>query len=681
LNLFPNDITNNNNDKLFFGIVLFSLCMLGYDGIVSDVSAQSATSDVIIKDTIPPTADAGVDITVPELSTILLDGTASNDGVYPVSYHWKNLSEFPINISDATSPTPLITIPKTNTPRVIPFEVIVSDGTNQSTDIVNLNVETRPRIVISTTHYDKGTISQINNVTYTITPHPYTGVDSMTIHQNMISDPQYPLEKLDADYTNTNPFKKLYYTGDLAADDVLPGKYSIKISGHGTSELLADSATLYAENSHVSVASFVSYSDIMGDIEQTISVLPPDINTNGTSAIAKLNMTVGNDTMSSLPSITLITNSTQKVSAETITISAGLSKVTNSTIPKGNDIMKVLSIPTYTLPAISNVTSILPPISISNDNTNVIMSPPVKSWVAGQQIVIPISDVTHNNLISEIKFSSSADSDGANSEWLGVQLDNSMPESLPSLPNSETSLFLDIKYPAEEGLGGVDWSIPENHYNAPQITIHVTKPHSSDAIEKNSSGCAVYNVYLYEDTAKIWNQNSGGIILSNEPINSDTCKVVMSFEHFSSYGLSSSVSSGNSVQSSSSSDSSTSSSGGGGRTGVDVSSSSIGSPTSAEAIARMQKIKENTALQNNNDDYNAIDESDTLKSDVIHEDQSNDKLKVSLSLKQQITNGVDYDDIVCKGDYNLVFKLSDGFPVCVKESSIPKLIERGWVKS
>jgi hypothetical protein len=669
LNFFPNDITNNDNHKLFFGIVFFSLCMFGY----SNAFAQSTSTDVIIKDIIPPTADAGADITASELSTISLDGTASNDGPNQITFHWKNLSEFPMDILNVESPTPLIIIPKTDTPRIIPFEVTISDGTNQSTDIVNLTIETRPRIVISTAHYDKGSISQINNATYTITPHPYTGADSMSIHQNMISDSQYPLEKLDANFTNTNPFKQLYYTGDLAADDVLPGKYSITISGHGTSNLFADSVILHAENSHVSVASFVSYSDIMGDMGQTISVPSPDINTDGTSAIVKLNMTVGNDTMSSLPSITLMTNSTQKVSAETITISSGLSKITNSTIPKGNDIMDALSIPAYTLPAISNVTSILPPISISNDNINVIMSPPVKSWVAGQQIVIPISDVTHNNLISEIRFASSADSGGENSEWLGVQLDNSMPESLPSLPNSETSLFLDIKYPAEEGLGGVDWSNPENHYNAPQITIHVTKPHSSDAMEKNSSGCAVYNVYLYEDTAKIWNQNSGGIILSNEPINSDTCKVVMSFEHFSSYGLSSvssSVSSGTSVQPSSS---------GSGRTGVNVSSSSIGSPTSSDGIARIQEIKENR-LQNYNDTKDTLVPKQHITS--TEKTISNNKSATSLSssLKQQITDGTSHDDIVCKGDYNLVFKLSDGSPACVKSESAPKLIERGWAK-
>mgnify|MGYP006415155957 CR=1 FL=1 len=648
--------------------------MFGY----SDAFAQSTSADVIIKDIIPPTADAGSDITASELSTILLDGTASNDGPYPITYHWRNISEFKVNILNATSATPSIIIPTTDTPRVVQFEVTVSDGTNKATDIINLTIETRPRIVISTTHYDKGTISQMNNATYTITPHPYTGADSMAIHQNMISDSQFLLEKLNSNYTSTDSFMKLYYTGDLAVDDVLPGEYTITISKHvGT--LLVDSTVLHTENSHVSVAEFVSYSDIIGDIVQAISVPSPDINTNGTSTIVKLNMTVGNDTMSSLPSITLITNSTQKVSTETITISSGLSKVTNSTIPKGNDIMKILSIPTYTLPAISDVTSILPPISISNNNTNVIMSPPVKSWVAGQQIVIPVSssNTAQNNAaaVSEIRFASLDNSDGGTTEWIGVQINNSIPDELGLIPNSDDSLFLDVKYPYEEGLGGVDWSKPANHHNTPQITINVPKPVESYSMGKTASGCAVYDVYLHD--GNIWSQNFGAVILSNTLMDSDTCKVVISFEHFSSYGLSpasSSVSSGTSV---SSSNSASGSSGGGGRTGVNVGSSSIGSPTSAEAITRMQEIKDATT-QNDNTTV----QSEITKSDGINPEQTLNDYEdiVGISLKQQISNGVSYDSVVCSNGLKIIFKLSDDSPACVKEQSIPKLVERGWAR-
>jgi len=41
--------------------------------------------------------------------------------------------------------------------------------------------------------------------------------------------------------------------------------------------------------------------------------------------------------------------------------------------------------------------------------------------------------------------------------------------------------------------------------------------------------------------------------------------------------------------------------------------------------------------------------------------------------------GIPVDDIVCKDTLVLVQKLSDSSPACVKQSSIEKLIERGWL--
>jgi len=59
-----------------------------------------------------------------------------------------------------------------------------------------------------------------------------------------------------------------------------------------------------------------------------------------------------------------------------------------------------------------------------------------------------------------------------------------------------------------------------------------------------------------------------------------------------------------------------------------------------------------------------------------HED-----LKVSPSLKTQIKNGISPDSIICIDGLELIFKLRDNSPACVKPSSIAKLVERGWVIS
>jgi len=51
------------------------------------------------------------------------------------------------------------------------------------------------------------------------------------------------------------------------------------------------------------------------------------------------------------------------------------------------------------------------------------------------------------------------------------------------------------------------------------------------------------------------------------------------------------------------------------------------------------------------------------------------------SLKTQIKNGISPDSIICIEGLELIFKLRDNSPACVKPSSISKLVERGWAIS
>ena len=48
------------------------------------------------------------------------------------------------------------------------------------------------------------------------------------------------------------------------------------------------------------------------------------------------------------------------------------------------------------------------------------------------------------------------------------------------------------------------------------------------------------------------------------------------------------------------------------------------------------------------------------------------------SPKQQIFQGVLSEDVICKSGLELIFKITDKSPVCVKEQSAEKLIQRGW---
>jgi YVTN family beta-propeller protein len=54
------------------------------------------------------------------------------------------------------------------------------------------------------------------------------------------------------------------------------------------------------------------------------------------------------------------------------------------------------------------------------------------------------------------------------------------------------------------------------------------------------------------------------------------------------------------------------------------------------------------------------------------------KSKSNLSPLKQFSAGIDPHDVKCNDGFSLVFKTSNFNPVCIKSSSVQKLIERGW---
>jgi len=54
------------------------------------------------------------------------------------------------------------------------------------------------------------------------------------------------------------------------------------------------------------------------------------------------------------------------------------------------------------------------------------------------------------------------------------------------------------------------------------------------------------------------------------------------------------------------------------------------------------------------------------------------KIMGILPPKIQIKNGINYNEILCKEKFKLIFKHHDNSPACVKTKTAEKLIERGW---
>ena len=56
-------------------------------------------------------------------------------------------------------------------------------------------------------------------------------------------------------------------------------------------------------------------------------------------------------------------------------------------------------------------------------------------------------------------------------------------------------------------------------------------------------------------------------------------------------------------------------------------------------------------------------------------------LPVSGSPLKQIPSGVNPNFVICKEDFELVFKAVDNSPVCVKPTTAEKLIQKGWTNN
>jgi len=91
---------------------------------------------------IVPVADAGPDMQVDESDLVELDGTGSSDpNGQPLTFSWTQTSGVDVLLSDPASATPSFTAPAVTAISVLAFELVVSDGTNQSPpDTVSITV-------------------------------------------------------------------------------------------------------------------------------------------------------------------------------------------------------------------------------------------------------------------------------------------------------------------------------------------------------------------------------------------------------------------------------------------------------------------------------------------------------------------------------------------------------------
>ena len=127
--------------------VLESGASLTFELIVTDIGSLENVDTTIVNvtgDNDPPAANAGIDQTVLEQSTVTLDGSNSydpDDGI--ASYRWKQIAGDSVTFSDPTSAQPTFEAPSLDESGDQPliFELVVTDsGGLQSSDSTNVTV-------------------------------------------------------------------------------------------------------------------------------------------------------------------------------------------------------------------------------------------------------------------------------------------------------------------------------------------------------------------------------------------------------------------------------------------------------------------------------------------------------------------------------------------------------------
>ena len=119
---------------------LYTVTVTSAGGFGSD---NSRTFDVVISNfNHHPTASAGADRTVPEGSTVALNGTAADDDLEDtLTYLWTHDStDLNIAIDDASSPDTFFTAPQVAADTTVTFTLAVSDGTATITDQVTITI-------------------------------------------------------------------------------------------------------------------------------------------------------------------------------------------------------------------------------------------------------------------------------------------------------------------------------------------------------------------------------------------------------------------------------------------------------------------------------------------------------------------------------------------------------------
>ena len=111
------------------------------DGTVTSSDSVSVT----ITHNSPPSVEAGPDMSVVEGATVTLAGNATDGDGDSLTYSWRHTSGMPaVDLLGADTPSPTFTAPDVSSDTGLVFEMIVYDGSENSTDTVKITIRDTP---------------------------------------------------------------------------------------------------------------------------------------------------------------------------------------------------------------------------------------------------------------------------------------------------------------------------------------------------------------------------------------------------------------------------------------------------------------------------------------------------------------------------------------------------------
>jgi hypothetical protein len=266
---------------------------------------------------------------------------------------------------------------------------------------------------------------------------------------------------------------------------------------------------------------------------------------------------------------------------------------------QGLDVMELLDIEPYDIQKNNRTLST---ITSHDKSSQYVMTPPVKSWVPNEEILLNVNyDILPEfGGVASVKVTPSGLIPVESDEWIMVQTRYSLPESFEKPQIAEKNItfemLIDVTYPHSDGMANTtDWSNHATHEINPVIEIILPKPADGSTSDIDENGCTKLEPLYYDGITSQWVQGHARI-LSNVPHDEKFCTITMQTDHFSSFalvGTSGMASPEDNTLSSAGIISNGVTSKSSGRIGG---GSSIGSPTSSEAIAILEDKGDESAV-------------------------------------------------------------------------------------